>query len=151
MAAIRLGHAVLRASPEQDTGRGMEAIPGLPSLLPRNERTLPHMLRRGAALHGHRRLVEFAGQAWSFAETLDMAARFGGTLRASGIGPGDTVAVICGNRPELLQVYLGCGWIGAATVPINVASRGAQLAHILANCRARLLVLQADFSAALDS
>ena len=129
----------------------MDDITELPSRLPPDERTLPCMLRRQAALYGHRRLVEFAGQAWGFADTLEMAARFGGTLHAAGIGPGDTVAVICGNRPELLQVYLGCGWIGAVTVPINTASRGAQLAHILANCQAKLLVLQADLSDALES
>lgn len=144
-------NAVLHAAAEQDTGHGMDNIAELPSCLPPDERTLPHMLRRQAALYGDRRLAEFADKTWSFADALDAATRFGGTLRAAGIGPGDTVAVICGNRPELLQVYLGCGWIGAVTVPINTASRGAQLAHILANCQARLLVLQADFSAALNS
>ena len=51
----------------------------------------------------------------------------------------------------MMQVYLGCGWIGAVTVPINTASRGAQLAHILANSQAKLLVLQAEFTAAVDS
>src|ERR1700683_445378 len=80
----------------------------------------------------------------------DMAARCGGTLHAAGIGRGDHVAVMCGNRVELLQVYLGCGWIGAVAVPINIPSRGAQRAHILANSQAKLLVVQADFLPALD-
>ncbi len=129
----------------------MEDIADLPSRLPHDERTLPRMLHRQAALYGDRRLVEIGGQAWSFADALAMAARFGGTLHEAGIGRGDHVAVMCGNRAELLQVYLGCGWIGAVAVPINTASRGAQLAHILANSQAKLLVLQADFSAALDA
>lgn len=109
------------------------------------------MLRRQAALHGDRRLLDISGQAWSFAKTLDMAARFGGTLAAAGIERGDSVAVICGNRAELLQIYLGCGWIGAVMVPIHTASRGAQLGHILANSQAKLLVLQAEFAEALNS
>ena len=129
----------------------MEDAADLPSRLPPDERTLPRMLRRQAALYGDRRLVEIGGVAWSFAETLEMAARFGGALRAAGIERGDRVAVMCGNRPELLQVYLGCGWIGAVTVPINTASRGAQLAHILANSQAKLLVLQAEFADAVNS
>jgi carnitine-CoA ligase len=129
----------------------MENIADLPSRLPPDERTLPRMLRRQAALHGNRRLVEIGGRGWSFAEALEMAARLGGALHAAGIGRGDHVAVICGNRPELLQVYLGCGWIGAVTVPINTASRGAQLAHILANCQAKLLVLHADLVPALET
>jgi crotonobetaine/carnitine-CoA ligase len=121
----------------------MEDSADLPSRLPPEERTLPRMLRRQAALYGNRRLVEIGGHAWSFAETLEIAARFGGTLRAFGIEGDDRVAVMCGNRQELLQVYLGCGWIGAVTVPINTASRGAQLGHILSNSQAKLLVLQA--------
>jgi carnitine-CoA ligase len=129
----------------------MEEIADLPSRLLPEQRTLPCMLRRQAALHGDRRLLEISGQAWSFAETLDMAARFGGALHAAGVRRGDHVAVMCGNRAELLQVYLGCGWIGAVTVPINTASRGAQLAHILANCQPKLLVMQADCSPALDT
>ena len=126
----------------------MEDSADLPSrATPRTTATLPRMLRRQAALYGNRRLVEIGGHAWSFAETLEIAARFGGTLRAFGIEGDDRVAVMCGNRQELLQVYLGCGWIGAVTVPINTASRGAQLGHILSNSQAKLLVLQAEFAA----
>ncbi len=129
----------------------MEDIAELPSRLPPDKRTLPGMLRRQAVVHGDRRLVEIGGQTWSFVATLEMAARFGGTLRVAGIERGDRVAVMCGNRPELLQVYLGCGWIGAVTVPINTASRGAQLRHILTNSEAKLLVLQAEFADAVDA
>jgi carnitine-CoA ligase len=129
----------------------MEDISALPSRLRADERTLPRMLRRQAALYGDRRLVEIGGHAWTFSDTLEMAARFGGALRAAGIERGDNVAVICANRRELLQVFLGCGWIGAVTVPINIASRGAQLAHILANSQAKLLVLQGDFADAVGS
>src|SRR5262249_46685756 len=129
----------------------MEDGADLPSRVPPGERTLPRMLCQQAALYGDRGLVETGGHTWSFAETVDMAARFGGTLLAAGIEPGDHVAVICSNRPEFLQVYLGCGWIGAVTVPINVASRGSHLAHILDNSQAKLMVVQAEFVDALNS
>ncbi len=66
-------------------------------------------------------------------------------MREAGIKPGDRVAVICSNRIEFLEVVLGCGWLGAVAVPINVASRGPQLQHILSNCGARLLVMEAAF------
>jgi crotonobetaine/carnitine-CoA ligase len=51
------------------------------------------------------------------------------------VSTGDRVAIICGNRLELLLTVLGCGWLGAIAVPINTASRGAQLEHILAELR----------------
>ena len=69
-------------------------------------------------------------------------------------GKGDRVAIICSNRIEFLEATLGCAWLGAVAVPINVASRGPQLQHILSNCGARLLVLEAphaDNLAMLDA
>ena len=59
--------------------------------------------------------------------------------RVARFTPGDRVAIMCGNRGELLLMILGCAWLGAIAVPINIASRGAQLEHILGNCGARLL------------
>jgi crotonobetaine/carnitine-CoA ligase len=128
----------------------MENAIDLPERLAPDDRVLPSMLRRQAALYGERKLVEIGAHVWTFRDALDAACRFGGTLRAAGIEAGDHVAVMCGNRPELLQVFLGCGWIGAVMVPINTASRGAQLRHILANSQAKLLVLQAEFAEALN-
>ncbi len=128
----------------------MESAADLPTRLPPGDRVLPRMLRRQAALYGDRKLVEIGDHAWSFRHALDVASRFGGTLRAAGIERGDHVAVMCGNRHELLQVFLGCGWIGAVIVPINTASRGAQLGHILTNSQAKLLVLQVEFADALN-
>ena len=44
-----------------------------------------------------------------------------------------------------MQAVLGCAWIGAVAVPINTASRGVQLRHMLANSGARLLVVEGDY------
>jgi crotonobetaine/carnitine-CoA ligase len=91
---------------------------------------------------------------WTYAETAAAAARIAATLRAAGIGAGDRVAIICSNRMEFLGLLLGCGWLGAVSVPINVASRGPQLQHVLSNSGARLLVMEADYAenlAMLDS
>jgi len=74
------------------------------------------------------------------------AARFAAALRDAGIKAGDRVAVICSNRIEFLEILFGCAWLGAVAVPINVASRGPQLQHILSNCGARLLVLEDVYS-----
>ncbi len=54
-----------------------------------------------------------------------------------------------GNRVETLAVFLGCGWIGAISVPINTASMGPQIAYFLADSGARLLVVEAAFADAL--
>jgi crotonobetaine/carnitine-CoA ligase len=110
------------------------------------DRTLPAMLTHQADRNGDKPLVSAGGETWTYSQTRDNAARFAGTLRDAGIRSGDRVAVICTNRIEFLEIVLGCGWLGAVAVPINVASRGPQLQHILSNCGARLLVMEAAFA-----
>ncbi|MBS0534346.1 MAG: ATP-dependent acyl-CoA ligase [Proteobacteria bacterium] len=114
------------------------------------ERTVPAMLTRQAARYGDKPLVGFGDRSWTYAETLREAAAFGATLRAAGIGQGDRVALICSNRFEFIRAFLGCAWIGAVSVPINTASRGQQLQHILTNSAARLLIVEGQFAANLD-
>jgi carnitine-CoA ligase len=107
------------------------------------ERTLPAILARQAAIFGEKPLVTAGNVTWTYAETARAAGQFACTLSAAGIRAGDRVALICSNRIEYFSVLLGCGWLGAVAVPINIASRGPQLQHILANSGARLLVIEA--------
>jgi carnitine-CoA ligase len=110
------------------------------------DRTLPAMLTRQAERFAQKPLVTAGGTTWTYAETYEAAACCAGTLRSAGIQPGDRVAIICSNRIEFLEIVLGCAWLGAVAVPINVASRGPQLQHILSNCAARLLVMEATYA-----
>jgi crotonobetaine/carnitine-CoA ligase len=116
---------------------------------PADERTLPAMLQRQAHRYGNHPLFVTEEARWSYEETPRVAARFAGTLAAAGIRPGDRVALMCGNRAEFMESFLGCAWLGAVAVPINVASRGPQLAHILRNSGARLLIIEAELLDAL--
>ncbi|MGN6571518.1 MAG: AMP-binding protein, partial [Pseudolabrys sp.] len=114
------------------------------------DRTVPAMLARQAKRFGGKILVSSGGQSWTYAQARDEAARFGATLRAAGIKCGDRVALICSNRLDFLRAFLGCAWIGAVSVPINTASRGHQLQHILSNSAARLLIVEGAFAGNLD-
>src|ERR1700722_3650741 len=124
---------------------GAQTLP-LQHLFPPPERTVPRMLLRQAARHGQRRLVSIGGMTLTYAEASEAAAGYAAALTAAGIKPGDRVAIMCGNRAELLLIILGCGWLGAIAVPINVASRGAQLEHILSNCGAQLMVIERELA-----
>ena len=115
-----------------------------------HERTVPAMLSRQAERFGDAPLVGAGGATWTFAQTRDEASAFAGTLKMAGIAQGDRVALIASNRLDFLRVFLGCAWLGAVCVPVNTASRGAQLQHILSNCGARLLILEPVFAANLN-
>ncbi|PRG94066.1 ATP-dependent acyl-CoA ligase [Burkholderia multivorans] len=117
-------------------------------------RTLPALLAARVARNAEGPLFSDGTTVWSGADAIEIAARRAGTLAAHGIKRGDRVALLCGNRVEFMEVVLGCGWLGAVVVPINTASRGPQLEHILRNSGARLLVAEAhlvDVVHALDA
>lgn len=61
-------------------------------------------------------------------------------LRASGIGPGDVVAVMLPNRVELVLVLFAAWRLGATATPVNPAFTAAEAAHQLSDSGARVLV-----------
>ena len=110
--------------------------------VPFEARTLPALLERQAELHEQRPLVRVGEAELGYRDVRELAARSGGRLQAAGIESGDRVAMMSENRLELLELILGCAWIGAIAVPINTASRGPQLEHILTNSGARLVAVE---------
>jgi crotonobetaine/carnitine-CoA ligase len=114
-------------------------------LLPPDDRTLPRMLELQAAKYGDRKLLSCTGHSWTFREAHDVAAGRGASLRAAGVSAGDRVAILCANRLEMLEIVLGCGWIGAIAVPINTAAMGPQIGYYLSNSGACLFAIEAQF------
>jgi len=114
-------------------------------LLPPAQRTVPALLQRQADAFAGRPCVTLPGAQWRHDEVAGVAARRGGALHAAGIAQGDRVAVMCSNRAEFLETVLGCGWIGAASVPVNSASMGPQIQYLLADSGAKLLVIEHAF------
>jgi crotonobetaine/carnitine-CoA ligase len=118
--------------------------------LPLTEQTLPALLDRQAARHGEKLFVATtSGDQRSFAELRDAAAAWAGLLAEIGIERGDRVAAIAGNRIELVELLLGCAWMGAVAVPLNTALRGRQVQHALTNSGAKALIIETEHLDAL--
>jgi crotonobetaine/carnitine-CoA ligase len=111
---------------------------------------LPVLLEEQGRRLGEKPVLRLGAEELSFTAVRGLAARSAGRLVSCGIRPGDRVAVMCGNRRELLEIVLGCSWCGAIAVPINTASRGAQLEHILANSGARTIAVEPSLAHALE-
>ena len=109
-----------------------------------SHRTLPALLKNRAARNGDSPLFSDRSTTWTARDAIDVASRRAGALAGYGIQKGDRVAILCGNRIEFMEIVLGCAWLGAVAVPINTASRGMQLLHILKNSGARLLVAESS-------
>ena len=118
--------------------------------LSRSQRTLPQMLAAQAERHRDRPLLTIGEVTWTFRDAANAASRRAGMLAAAGIGPGDRVALLLGNRIELMEMVLACGWIGAIAVPINTAAMGPQISYFLQNSGAKVLVIESDLLQRLD-
>jgi crotonobetaine/carnitine-CoA ligase len=132
-------------------GRAAPAWARAVELFPPSDRILSTILTRQAERYDDRVLLVSGETRWTYAQTAAIAAASAQTLARAGIRPGDRVALMCSNRPEFLQVYLGCAWLGAIVVPINTALRGFQLSHIFRNSRPALLVIETLFLAAIET
>jgi carnitine-CoA ligase len=138
-----------RSAIEGRPGRSIwsQAVERFPSA----DRVLSTILLRQAERYGDRTLFVSGETRWSYAETASIAAASAARLQQAGVRAGDRVALMCSNRPEFLEVYLGCAWMGAVTVPINTALRGIQLSHILRNSVPKLLVIEPALLVAIET
>jgi crotonobetaine/carnitine-CoA ligase len=115
------------------------------------EQTLPRLLELQADRWGAKVAVRVGDRSWRFGSLPRLAARRAQALADAGVAPGDRVAALCSNRLELLELILGCGWLGAIAVPLNTAARGPQLAHMLADAAPKAILVEEEFRASLDA
>jgi len=76
----------------------------------------------------------------TFAEMDRTSDRFAAGLLRQGIRRGDRIAVLGPTSPEWLVVYFAAAKIGAAVVGLSVRYRENELAHMLGDSGARLVV-----------
>ena len=114
--------------------------------------TIGHVLRDKAAKMGDSQFLSYIpdGCVFTFAEVDRLSNILANGLLALGIKPGDHVALMMANRPEMLFLLMALGKIGAVSVPLNIAARGAQMRHYLGHSDAVALVVEEAFLAQLD-
>jgi acyl-CoA synthetase (AMP-forming)/AMP-acid ligase II len=90
------------------------------------------------------------GRTYSHAELHDAAERWAAVLLTHGVEPGERIALWLGNREETVLAYLAALRLGAVAVPLNLAYRRGELAHVLADASPRLLLTDREQLAVLD-
>jgi long-chain acyl-CoA synthetase len=74
----------------------------------------------------------------------ERVAQAAGAMAARGVGPGDRVGILLGNRIEFPLAFLGAAWLGAIPVPISLREQKPGIDYIVGHSGAKLLVDQ-DF------
>jgi len=91
-------------------------------------------------------VVDEDGCEVSYADLRDRAAGLADALRASGIRPGDRVAVLAPNTLDLLVAHFGVPGAGAVLVALNTRLGPAEYTHILTHSRARVLLVDGSLT-----
>ena len=108
--------------------------------------------RRGEAVAVAFRAEDGGASSTLTYRDLDAAAgRLAARLEARGVGRGDRLALHLGNRAETVVAYLAALRLGAVAVPVNLAYRRPEIAHLLADAEPRLALTEAAERAEMDA
>src|SRR5579863_3879578 len=108
---------------------------------------LTRSLDRNADRTPHEDAVIFRDTRLTHLQLLDRVNALAAAFQAAGVGPGDIVALLMGNRPEFLESALAVNRVGAAFLPLNVRLAEPELEYIIRHAGAVAIVTEPGFAA----
>jgi fatty-acyl-CoA synthase len=120
------------------------------------ERTLAQALDDAAERHPGRPLILTAEREWTYSDVVAWSRRLAAGLVSRGAEAGDHVAIVMANYPEFVALKFAIARAGAVAVPINFLLKRDELAYVLEQSNASVLVTMdrfrdLDYLAALDA
>jgi len=95
-------------------------------------------------------IYDHTRQNRTFAELNINANRIARLLREAGLGPGDSVALLCSNRAEFCDVLLAALRTGMRCTPVNWHLTANEIAYIVRDCEAKTLFADARVTEAVE-
>src|SRR4051812_33007843 len=109
-----------------------------------------NFLKRAADTMGERTAVVHGERRYSYAELQARCNRLASGLWNRGIERNDRVAVLCPNTPALLEAHYGVPLAGAILVAINTRLSKAEVAYILEDSGAKILVVDHELKKMIE-
>ena len=106
-------------------------------------------LRRAAQVAPSRTAIIHGQRRYSYAQFLERSSKLANALAAQGIGPGDCVAIMGANTPEMLEAHNGVPMLGAVLNSLNIRLDAKTIAFILDHGEAKVLLTDRAFSEAI--
>lgn len=107
---------------------------------PIRERVLGRIVADKAREQGERPFIRFEGRTLTYGDLDALSNRLANGLAARGVGKGTHVALMIDNKPEIVLLYVALGKLGAVSVPLNTAGKGALLAYYLEQSDSEFLI-----------
>ncbi len=104
------------------------------------------LLEEAARRNGSGEALVCGDTRLSYAALADAVERLAAAFAAEGVRAGDRVGMLIGNRTEFVTVLFALARIGAVSVPMGLRLQTPEIAHVLNDCGAGLLIHEADLA-----
>ena len=113
---------------------------GQPYLARRHNWT--NQLARHALMQPGANALRFLGHTTTWGELDGRVTALAGALSRRGVSFGDRVLILMLNRTEFIESLLAANLLGAIAVPVNFRLTPAELAFLVSDCEARVVITE---------
>jgi fatty-acyl-CoA synthase len=103
-------------------------------------------IARTALVYPDKPSVVHGARRYTWAESYARCRRLASALVGRGIQPGDTVAVMAANTPEIFEAHFGVPMMGAVLNTLNTRLDAGTLAYCLGHGEAKALITDREFA-----
>ncbi|CAN7673713.1 AMP-binding protein [Rhizobium sp. LjRoot254] len=100
-------------------------------------------LERAVNIFPERVGVAWRDRHWTYGAFGSIVAAMAAFLKQQGVGTGDVVSLMCGNRPEMLAAHYAVPMVGAVLNSINTRLDQPTVEYILDHSESRLMIADA--------
>ncbi len=95
--------------------------------------------------------IESPWRRLNYADLYRRANQLAHAFRSAGIRQGDTIALVLHNCPEWLEAMQAVGKLGARVVPVGYRAKAPEIAYLLRDADARLILAENALQEELDA
>ena len=114
--------------------------------------SIPELLRQREAARPDNPFLfsEADKRQFTYREFEAVVRRVAGMLWANGVRKGDVVSLLLPNSVEYVIAYFACWHIGALAGPINSLLKAQEIAYVISNSEAKLLLVNSELVPQVD-
>lgn len=101
-----------------------------------------NQLARHAMMQPDATALRFLGRTTTWRELDHRVTALAGALSRRGVGFGDRVLILMLNRTEFIESMLAANLLGAIAVPVNFRMTPPEIAFLVSDCDARVIVTE---------
>jgi long-chain acyl-CoA synthetase len=94
---------------------------------------------------------EVDNREWTYAEFNRAVNKTANLLKTNGIRKGDVVSLLLPNSAEYVIAYFACWKIGAIAGPVNSLLKAEEIAWVVSNSEAKLMLVGSDWTASIPA